>query len=553
MRSLSLFLAAALASAAHAQCMGLDTLGPGINDTVNALTVWDPDASGPLPPRLVAGGDFNGAGSHDYIAWWDGTNWNDFGWGFDAPVHSLTTWSPDGTSLAQVIAGGAFIYAGADSTGPVQVNNIARWDGSEWRALGTGLSGDVRALISWDPDGPGPLPPRLVAGGDFPWPASIGNIGWWDGAAWHTFGWGLDGPVRALAIWDPDGPGPLPALLVAGGDFVHAGADSTGQVTVNGVAAWNGTAWSALGSGPGSGTVTSLVSFVPDGGTGQRLAALSGKQLLIWDGQSWHLYLGDLTTTVTAIGLWDPDSQGPLGTQLVATSRQQGCSRSCFDESTMQTYCCGTYLDFGFQRLDASGWHALPTPTAVTVLANTDGAHTQLVGAAFGGVATMSPSTPASFISQPQPAIVQAGRNAVFTFTTNQPIQAAAWYRGAGASLLQDGPTSSGSLISGAATSTLTISNVSAADAGLYSVTFRSSCGWVSSNYLFGLTIQRCGSADFNHDGDIATDADIEAFFACIAGNCCPTCGSADFNGDGDIATDADIEAFFRVLAGGSC
>jgi hypothetical protein len=62
-----------------------------------------------------------------------------------------------------------------------------------------------------------------------------------------------------------------------------------------------------------------------------------------------------------------------------------------------------------------------------------------------------------------------------------------------------------------------------------------------------------CGSADFNHDGDSGTDADIEAFFACIAGNCCSTCGSNDFNADGDAATDADIEAFFRVLAGGNC
>jgi hypothetical protein len=62
-----------------------------------------------------------------------------------------------------------------------------------------------------------------------------------------------------------------------------------------------------------------------------------------------------------------------------------------------------------------------------------------------------------------------------------------------------------------------------------------------------------CGSADFNHDGSAGTDADIEAFFACIAGNCCPACGTADFNGDGDVATDADIEAFFRVLAGGAC
>jgi hypothetical protein len=60
-------------------------------------------------------------------------------------------------------------------------------------------------------------------------------------------------------------------------------------------------------------------------------------------------------------------------------------------------------------------------------------------------------------------------------------------------------------------------------------------------------------SSDFNGDGDFGTDADIEAFFACLAGSCCPTCGSADFNADGDIGTDADIEAFFRVLAGGTC
>ncbi len=65
----------------------------------------------------------------------------------------------------------------------------------------------------------------------------------------------------------------------------------------------------------------------------------------------------------------------------------------------------------------------------------------------------------------------------------------------------------------------------------------------------------RCGTADFNGDGDIGTDADIEAFFACLGGNCCAACfdGGADFNGDGDIGTDGDIESFFRVLGGGNC
>jgi hypothetical protein len=64
-----------------------------------------------------------------------------------------------------------------------------------------------------------------------------------------------------------------------------------------------------------------------------------------------------------------------------------------------------------------------------------------------------------------------------------------------------------------------------------------------------------CGSADFNCDGDLGTDADIESFFACLSGTCptLPCTSNADFNGDGDLGTDADIEAFFRVLGGGSC
>ena len=64
-----------------------------------------------------------------------------------------------------------------------------------------------------------------------------------------------------------------------------------------------------------------------------------------------------------------------------------------------------------------------------------------------------------------------------------------------------------------------------------------------------------CESVDFNCDGDVGTDADIEVFFACIAGACPPPpCqNTSDFNNDGDLGTDADIEAFFSVLAGNPC
>ena len=104
----------------------------------------------------------------------------------------------------------------------------------------------------------------------------------------------------------------------------------------------------------------------------------------------------------------------------------------------------------------------------------------------------------------------------------------------------------------GSSTSTLTISPATTADMGNYDCIVSNACGPITSPSA-PLAISHCGSADFNHDGDIGTDSDIEAFFSCLGGNCCPTCDSADFNGDGDIGTDSDIEAFFRVLGGGPC
>jgi Immunoglobulin I-set domain/Ig-like domain CHU_C associated len=109
---------------------------------------------------------------------------------------------------------------------------------------------------------------------------------------------------------------------------------------------------------------------------------------------------------------------------------------------------------------------------------------------------------------------------------------------------------SDGGAYSGVMTDTLTINPTQQSDSGSYDVVVTNLCGNATSN---AASLRVCGSPDFNHDGDIGTDADIEAFFACLGGNCCATCDSADFNSDGDIGTDADIEAFFRLLGGGAC
>ncbi len=52
--------------------------------------------------------------------------------------------------------------------------------------------------------------------------------------------------LHDTALWDPDGAGPDPELLVITGDF-----DAVGGVTANHIAAWDGTRWRPLGAGFG--------------------------------------------------------------------------------------------------------------------------------------------------------------------------------------------------------------------------------------------------------------------------------------------------------------
>jgi hypothetical protein len=107
--------------------------------------------------------------------------------------------------------------------------------------------------------------------------------------------------------------------------------------------------------------------------------------------------------------------------------------------------------------------------------------------------------------------------------------------------------------IAGSTTPTLTIQGAVARSAGDYDCVVTSDYGSTTTNPATLTVTPGCGSADYDGDGDIGTDADIQSFFACLAGNCAPGSFGADFDGDGDIGPDADIEAFFRVLAGGNC
>jgi len=70
------------------------------------------------------------------------------------------------------------------------------------------------------------------------------NIAAWNGSAWAALGVGTDGPVNALAVSG--------GILYAAGYFTTAGG-----VAAHNIAAWNGSRWAALGTGT-SGVVFAL-------------------------------------------------------------------------------------------------------------------------------------------------------------------------------------------------------------------------------------------------------------------------------------------------------
>src|SRR6185503_10326161 len=116
-------------------------------------------------------------------------------------------------------------FSGIDS---VPVNNIARWNGSTWASVGTGLTGtpglDYYAFVL-DYAAVGPAYERaLYAGGTFSVAGGVpaSRIAKWDGTAWSALGAGLTGAtptsahVTGIASFDDGLAGGGPSLYASG-------------------------------------------------------------------------------------------------------------------------------------------------------------------------------------------------------------------------------------------------------------------------------------------------------------------------------------------------
>jgi hypothetical protein len=112
----------------------------------------------------------------------------------------------------------------------------------------------------------------------------------------------------------------------------------------------------------------------------------------------------------------------------------------------------------------------------------------------------------------------------------------------------------------GLGTPTLTINNVTAADAGDYRCVVSALCGSPVASTAATLTVTTgpsCDSIDFNNDTGFFDPQDIEAFLSVFSeGPCVPetaTCNDIDFNNDASLFDPCDITSFLLVFAEGPC
>lgn len=240
-------------------------LGAGISrasvETVLTMTSFDDGSAN----RLFVGGVFGAVGNDlpaQNISLWDGRDWLPFDGAFDLFPRALAEFD-DGTGPA--------IFAGG--------NGVAKLDHGSLIEIAS--AGFVYAMTTFD-DGTGAA---LYVAGRFTSMGGVGanNVARWDGRRWSALGVGTSDPVSALAVHD-DGTGPA---LYVGGSFDHAGGLTTGPI-----ARWNGHAWSAVGS-PLDREADALTSF--DDGTGSALLAAGRLQaapaglrsVFRWDGRAW--------------------------------------------------------------------------------------------------------------------------------------------------------------------------------------------------------------------------------------------------------------------------
>ncbi len=236
-----------------------------------------------------------GIAEADGVARWDGNDWSALG------SNGAGDGAIPGGYVYALLVSGTDLYVGGyymyDVAGIPEADLIARWDGNEWSALGSNgagngaLGGDYYARVNTMAMSGG----DVIVGGLFRDTAGIpeaDHVARWNGSSWSALGsngagdGALNQVVQSLAVSGAD-------VYVAGGFTNVAGVPEA-----DGVARWNGSNWSALGSnGAGNGAIAcsycalAVAVSGSDVYVGGQLTNVAGipeaDGVARWDGSSW--------------------------------------------------------------------------------------------------------------------------------------------------------------------------------------------------------------------------------------------------------------------------
>ncbi|GAB4279893.1 MAG: hypothetical protein Kow0068_03980 [Marinilabiliales bacterium] len=236
----------------------IGTINNGLNDT--GYTV----AYDSVNNVVYIGGAFTSAGGNvvNQIVKWDGSDFSTIGNGFNGTVRTICV-----DEFGNIYVGGSFTKSGS-----VTVNYIAKWNGSIWESLGTGMNDEVYSVYI-DING------NLYAGGKFTNSGGVPTnyLSKWVGSNWSSFG-NFDGFVNSIC-------GDKSGNIYVGGDFSIV--DGT---IVNHIAKYNGSSWLGLGSGLNNSVLSMVVdtnNYLYVGGQFTSNGTISLKYIAKWNGTSW--------------------------------------------------------------------------------------------------------------------------------------------------------------------------------------------------------------------------------------------------------------------------
>jgi PKD repeat protein len=260
------------------------------------------------------------------IARWDGTSWTPLGTGFNNDVLCLTIWN------GELVAGGDFTQADGNP-----VSRIAKWNGTSWVGIGgtSDFSNDIRTMTVYDGE--------LWVGGDFNNVAGCsacdGLVKWDDATSTWIGGdsgvditGGVDSTVRVLFVDQASD------LLYMGGHFVELTIDGVPNTNFNGMAKYDGSDWTPLGTGVNS-YVRAIGKYngnIIAGGDFNTAGAVTANKIAKWNPgtSTWSAMGTGMNDYVKSIEIWNGTlyAGGPFTT---ADGLTRNCIASWYEAPTL--------------------------------------------------------------------------------------------------------------------------------------------------------------------------------------------------------------------------